>query len=272
MTTEEKAKAYDEALERAQKATRAGSDVATDIVQYIFPVLAESEDERIRKEIYKYIKDTMVGGTLRTECLAWLEKQKEQKPTEWIYPYGKNETVDKLIAIAECLEMDDCSFNGYTGEECGQFLRELARKQIEYKPAEWSEEDKKMLNNAIHACLDIYGTMSETADWLKTRLESLRPQPKQERSEKDKETLPQFCWDLGEMSYKSAKWSEEEAKKAAEDYADKYPGMTHENDGSTIEDYDTPYNAFMAGVLWASHQLIAEDREVAAENNALKWL
>lgn len=49
-------------------------------------------------------------------------------------------------------------------------------------------------------------------------------------------------------------WSEEEAKKAAEDYADEFPGMTHESDGSTIEDYDKPYNDFMAGVLWAKHQ------------------
>lgn len=45
MTDKEKARAYDEALERAQKATRAGSDVAIDIVQYIFPQLAESEEQ-----------------------------------------------------------------------------------------------------------------------------------------------------------------------------------------------------------------------------------
>lgn len=50
----------------------------------------------------------------------------------WSYPYGKNETVDKLIGIAECLEMDgDCMFNGISGDDCGQFLRDLARKQTE---------------------------------------------------------------------------------------------------------------------------------------------
>lgn len=50
----------------------------------------------------------------------------------WFYPYGKNETVDKLIGIAECLEMDgDCMFNGISGDDCGQFLRDLARKQTE---------------------------------------------------------------------------------------------------------------------------------------------
>ena len=50
----------------------------------------------------------------------------------WSYPYGKNETVDKLIGIAEWLEMDgDCMFNGISGDECGKFLRDLARKEVE---------------------------------------------------------------------------------------------------------------------------------------------
>ena len=70
-------------------------------------------------------------------------------------------------------------------------------------------------------------------DWLENRFKSLRP-VKQE-------------------------WSEEEAKKAAEDYANEFPGMTHENDGSTIEDYDKPYNDFLAGVLWAKHHGIFQN-------------
>ena len=66
-----------------------------------------------------------------------------QKPIEWSYPYGKNETVDQLIAIAECLEMDgEYSFNGYKGKDCGKFLRELARRESENKPAEWSDTDE----------------------------------------------------------------------------------------------------------------------------------
>ena len=54
------------------------------------------------------------------------------KPAEWRYPYGKNETVDQLIGIAECLEQNgDCSFNGYKGSDCGKFLREIARREVE---------------------------------------------------------------------------------------------------------------------------------------------
>ena len=57
----------------------------------------------------------------------------------------KDETADKLIAIAECLEMDgDCSFNGYSGNECGKFLRELSANKIL-----WNEEDEKMASSII---------------------------------------------------------------------------------------------------------------------------
>ena len=51
MTTEEKAKAYDEALERAKKFEgKYGGGYAG----YIFPELAESEDERIRRTLVEY--------------------------------------------------------------------------------------------------------------------------------------------------------------------------------------------------------------------------
>ena len=88
MTTEEKAKAYDEALERAQKATRAGSDVAMDIVQYIFPKLqeTESEDDRIRESLISLIEtigEYYISEETRNGYVAWLKKQKEQKPVEW---------------------------------------------------------------------------------------------------------------------------------------------------------------------------------------------
>ena len=158
-----------------------------------------SDDERIREMLIKYFKELKVDSFINLEIpdiLAYLERQKEQKPAdkvepivdgletefqkqvshliasamnreheynlgfiqwvaqsllgyaqheqkpaEWSYPYGKNETVDQLIAIAECLEMDgDCSFNGYKGEDCGKFLRELARRESENKPADYDHE------------------------------------------------------------------------------------------------------------------------------------
>ena len=77
-------------------------------------------------------------------------KKIEQKPTKRSLPYEKNETVEKLIALAECLEMDgDCLFNGLSGDDYGKLLRVLAIELTEVKPA-WSEEDDKILNTIIN--------------------------------------------------------------------------------------------------------------------------
>jgi len=74
-------KKYKEALELARVAAFNGHQ---SLMEGIFPELAESEDEKVRKEIISYLK-------LRKETspsipaaigswIAWLEKQGEQKP------------------------------------------------------------------------------------------------------------------------------------------------------------------------------------------------
>ena len=54
---------------------------------------------------------------------------------------------------------------------------------VRQKPA-WNEEDKEKLDNAVYACINIYGKDSPTVDWLKSLKD--RVQPKQEWSEEDK--------------------------------------------------------------------------------------
>ena len=92
------------------------------------------------------------------------------KPAEWNYPYGVNETADRLVSLAECLEMDgDCLFNGYKGKDCGKFLRELARRESENKPAEWSKEDVKRLysiGTQIGFLKGKYSECQKDIDWL----------------------------------------------------------------------------------------------------------
>ena len=83
MNIEEKAKAYDEALEKARiyrdnaKAVEEYSSVAR--YENIFPELRESEDERIRKRIVLLVEQ-FAQGLNKGPMLAYLEKQKEQKP------------------------------------------------------------------------------------------------------------------------------------------------------------------------------------------------
>ena len=77
LSIEEKAKAYDEALARANEMiksmTNIGGVAKVDDIQHIFPELKESEDEKwIPKEIIKYLKEK---GDFRSCWIAWLEKQ-----------------------------------------------------------------------------------------------------------------------------------------------------------------------------------------------------
>ena len=85
LSIEEKAKAYDEALERA-RIWKDKSGMPADkqgILDDIFPELAGSEDEQIRKELTKHLKEGVEGympagdSSDYRRWLDWLEKQGE---------------------------------------------------------------------------------------------------------------------------------------------------------------------------------------------------
>ena len=88
MTIEEKAKAYDEALERVKNFIENGDEGEKTIAESIFAGLIdyESEDERIREEIIQFLRDyhfDKLQNKVSVDTLelwgAWLKKQKEQK-------------------------------------------------------------------------------------------------------------------------------------------------------------------------------------------------
>ena len=80
-------KAYKEALERAKTKIEndKGHVLYEDDIKEIFPELAESEDERIRKNTISIVENAMNGVdvalplSIYKECIDWLEKQSEQK-------------------------------------------------------------------------------------------------------------------------------------------------------------------------------------------------
>ena len=170
-TIEEKAKAYDEIIERAKTMLAAGEVMygkennASQLITDIIPELRESEDERIRKDIVALIKFALKDGsavspgshTTKEEALAWLEKQKEQRVSH-LHPE------DYPMTPGECI-----------------------------KPA-WSEEDEK---NFLSLCeffttwskkhYTAYGRQEAMEEWLFNRFKYLNPQPKQEWSEEDQE-------------------------------------------------------------------------------------
>lgn len=82
LSIEQKAIAYDEAIERAKKWYNApNSDkmptYTNRVIEEIFPELCESEDERIRKELIDIVKKSPITFAFedKNKVLAWLEKQ-----------------------------------------------------------------------------------------------------------------------------------------------------------------------------------------------------
>ena len=82
MTEKEKAKAYDEAIERAKKLYGNG------ITEEIFTELKESKDKKIREAILNGLIDcrdapdlgwSNFGGIHIDDCIAWLEKQGKEE-------------------------------------------------------------------------------------------------------------------------------------------------------------------------------------------------
>lgn len=154
---------YDEAMERA----RAGMPI-----DEVFPELKESEDERIRKRLIEYFNDyydrfssknnvnVHWGGLEVKSVIAYLERQKEQKPL------STKETELNSIAFLEQLgytcvppgaeqkpavEQQGGTFNSYDMAKTFADGQYYVMKHLEKfglcKPAEWSEEDEDKVDD-----------------------------------------------------------------------------------------------------------------------------
>lgn len=162
---------YEEALERAKKGLP---------IDEVFPELKESEDERIRKMLIeqmerwkKAAEDNNLDVKDASAAIAYLEKQKEQKP-----------------------ESCDCSRDeeSYTNGIHHVLMNPEAYGLIKQKPAEWSEEDE-LMRTAVIQTLKMFGGRGTTEmqiDWLKSLPERFSLKPQQEWSEEDNNALVLF--------------------------------------------------------------------------------
>ena len=85
LSIEEKAKAYDELIKRLNKAREdVGGYTFKSVYDEVMSELAESEDEKIRKDILTYLLQSANSATLKVNAqkfnkwIAWLEKQGEK--------------------------------------------------------------------------------------------------------------------------------------------------------------------------------------------------
>ncbi len=140
----------------------------------------ESEDNRIRREMIEYFHGCIHRNKktgFRVEqikgWLAYLERQKEQKPAEWS-DENKYILEDAITAIDmhltdEFKEIHPNLFKAFLAAK--DFLKSLPERFNLQSKQEWSEEDKMHLANAILAAEKEWGINSCTVKFLK----SLRP-------------------------------------------------------------------------------------------------
>ena len=140
-TIEEKAKAYDEAIKKAESLYKAAEPMSgcNVIIETLFPELKESEDERIRKRISQALHGDVLDFDEIIQADAWLEKQGEKSN-----PYSGT----------------SFEYNGHTWGMCARdggvdilfnrkLIQHISDEKQGQKPADWSEEDKKILNTLI---------------------------------------------------------------------------------------------------------------------------
>ena len=141
MTEKEKAKAYDEAIERAKKWHNIPNPIYCNIItEKIFPELKESEDEEIRKEIISILRNAYWTSNRNrfNKLVAWLEKQGDK---------------DKLI------------------QELGEYKVKYTQEVLEKYITSMSNKDDERLRKTTIAFLKDFAEQGyenavECIDWL----------------------------------------------------------------------------------------------------------
>lgn len=161
MTQKEKARAYDEALEKGRifrdHLLETGDKGIAGEIEYIFPALSQSEDEQIRKALIEMVHDT-TGDELwvdynvhKEEALAWLEKQGKKQPI--IVWHSISEEPEEMKELFCEWESDDATWHdvAFYDKESHTFrhakmpinvtkwvyVDELLEKQVEQKPFDY---------------------------------------------------------------------------------------------------------------------------------------
>lgn len=181
--------AYKEVLDNAKKVLLDCTSDERNVVEYIFPELRESEEEKIKKELIDYIKsfpEKICLSHNKEDVIAWLEKNGEQKTIEEVN--GDDYGIDALWHAQRILEKTLGSVDGYQTDD-GILEHKAAitivKKLYEQKPVEWSDEDEKMFRGVIAIC-DIWSTktsfyskenddIEKLKNWLKSIKDRIQP-------------------------------------------------------------------------------------------------
>lgn len=169
---------YREAFERAKKLQKTcDSQAVIGWCEYIFPELAESEDERIRKELIELVRNH-ARLSISGKMVAWLEKQGEHANFRNKIQIGDKVTCNEDGVLVNLSQLER--------------VAKPSEKQGKQNPS-WSEEDEKMCQETIDwfekkcfpYALENDNPAKESIKWLKSLKDRVQPQPKQEWSKED---------------------------------------------------------------------------------------
>lgn len=163
---------YESVLGQAKQLYESGS-YDKETIEYIFPELAESGDEKIRQFLIHEVTETSdeimsYRNMNKKDVLAWLEKQGQQKPTD----------IQSIEKRAHEVFPDD------DDENTPLYRQAFIDGAVDYidcgcKNTAWSEEDEKRLTKVLVTLNDAYAP-KELLDWVESLKDKVQPQPKQE--------------------------------------------------------------------------------------------
>lgn len=176
MTQEEKAKRYDEAIERARALNNGEAvniKIGTTTCEYIFPELKESEDERIRKELIDFVKSRLAGFPECGRFIAWLEKQSKHSilnvPSRevilaiWDLGNEWKELTNGCISTEYSTQLDYIQKHW---EESEYYLREKQGEKPQGKSALEAVKEKQVDNQNCVKSADKVEPKFKIGDWV----------------------------------------------------------------------------------------------------------
>ena len=215
-------KKYKEALERARQGIKdCGDNKGRKIMIYdIFPELAVSDDEKIRKELINIINLAYGCGITenRDKYIVWLERQSEEAKIEALrteYEKGRadvlaeqkpewseeentylNYILTNCMHYADAMGYVDEKKNNQLHKKAEDWLKSLKDRVLPHPKNAWSEDDEKMRTRCA-ACLGYHyhdGMMTrkeyeEAYNWLKSLKERVQPQNTWKPSDKQMKQL-----------------------------------------------------------------------------------
>ena len=128
-------------------------------IEDIFPELRESEDERIRKELINFLRSPFIKENLTDEKVApwldWLEKQKEQKPTDKIdLKFNIGDTIVNKKNGEKCTISNRCLLHQYYSDtnHCHEikFDEQDDWELVKEQKPNFSEEDSTDFEIEVH--------------------------------------------------------------------------------------------------------------------------